>query len=361
MQHAEFLLLSLAQFRKKVKIMHTFLIALMMIVAFNFSGCSDHAVQKGERQNNAAIQAIDPLPSWNEGKSKQAITGFVKDVTVKGSPHFVASAERIAVFDNDGTLWSEQPIYVQVAFILDRVKMLAPKHPEWQHQQPFKAVLEGDLKAVTAGGKKAFIELLLATHAGSSTAEFTQIVKTWIATARDPKTGKLYVNRVYQPMLELLEYLRTNGFKTYIVSGGGIEFMRPWTEKVYGVPPEQVIGSSIKTQFEMHNGTPVLMRLPEIDFIDNKDGKPVAINLHIGRRPILAFGNSDGDLQMLQWTTAGNGARFGGLVHHTDAQREYAYDRNSAIGRLDKALDEAPARGWTVVDMKLDWKTIYRD
>ena len=306
-----------------------------------------------------ATQINDPLPSWNEGASKQAIIRFVEDVSTQGGSRFVPPAQRIAVFDNDGTLWSEQPMYFQLPFALDRVKALAPKHPEWKDKQPFKAALEGDLKTIMAGGEHALLELIMATHAGNTTEEFSQIVKNWLATAKHPKTGRPYTDMVYQPMLELLDYLRANGFKTYIVSGGGIEFMRPWTEKVYGIPPEQVIGSSIKTKFEMRGGTPVLVRLPEINFIDDKAGKPVGINQHIGRRPIAAFGNSDGDLQMHQWTTAGSGARFALLVHHTDADREWAYDRNSSVGRLDKALDEAQVKGWTVVDMKRDWKVIY--
>ncbi len=307
----------------------------------------------------AKAQTNDPLPSWNEGASKQAITQFVKDVSTAGGSRFVPPAQRIAVFDNDGTLWSEQPMYFQLAFALDRVKVLAPMHPEWKDKQPFKAVLEGDIKTALAGGTHALLELVMATHAGNTTEEFSQIVKDWLATAKHPKTGRPYTDMVYQPMLELLTYLRANGFKTYIVSGGGIEFMRPWAERVYGIPPEQVIGSSIKTKFELRDGNPVLVRLPEINFIDDKVGKPVGINQHIGRRPLAAFGNSDGDLQMLQWTTAGSGARFALLVRHTDAAREWAYDRESSIGHLDKALDEAQAKGWTVVDMKHDWKTIY--
>ncbi len=304
-------------------------------------------------------QIDDPLPSWSEGASKQAITQFVKDVSTVSTPGFVPPAQRIAVFDNDGTLWAEKPMYFQLAFALDRIKMLAPKHPEWKHKQPFKALLEGDVNTVLAGGEHALLELIMATHAGNTTEEFSQIVKDWLATAKHPRTGRPYTDMVYQPMLELLAYLRANGFKTYIVSGGGIEFMRPWTERVYGIPPEQVIGSSIKTKFELRDGKPVLVRLPEINFIDDKAGKPVGINQHIGRRPLAAFGNSDGDLQMLQWTTAGSAARFAGLVHHTDADREWAYDRSSSIGRLDKALDEAQAKGWTVVDMKRDWKVIF--
>ena len=306
-------------------------------------------------------QDTDPLPSWNESSAKQAIIQFVKNVTTKGKTHFVPSAKRIAVFDNDGTLWSEKPMYFQLAFALDRVRALATQHPEWKQQQPFKAVLEDDLKTVLAGGEHALVKLVMATHAGNTTEEFSQIVEDWLATAKHPETGRLYTDMVFQPMLELLTYLRANGFKTFIVSGGGIEFMRPWTEQVYGIPPEQVIGSSIKTKFEMRDGTPVLTRLPELNFIDDKAGKPVGINQHIGRRPIAAFGNSDGDLQMLQWTTAGSGVRFGLIVHHTDADREWAYDRDSHIGKLDKAIDEADRKGWTIVDMKKDWKNIYPD
>jgi phosphoserine phosphatase len=307
----------------------------------------------------AFAQIDDPLPSWNAGEAKQAIVQFVKDVGTVGGSKFVLPAERIAVFDNDGTLWAEQPMYFQLEFAFDRVKALAPLHPEWKQKQPFKAVLEGDLNAVFAGTKHALLELMMATHSGNTTEEFSQIVKDWVATAKHPKTGRAYTDMVYQPMLELLKYLRANGFKTYITSGGGIEFMRPWAEKVYGIPPEQVIGSSIKTKFELRDGKPVIVRLPEINFIDDKAGKPVAINHHIGRRPIAAFGNSDGDLQMLQWTAAGVGARFCLYVHHTDAEREWAYDRKSHIGKLDKGLVEADTKGWTVVDMKKDWVRVF--
>jgi hypothetical protein len=306
-----------------------------------------------------AVRAAEPLPSWNDGPARAAIVSFVGQVTKAGSPGFVPPDERIAVFDNDGTLWAEQPMYFQLAFAIDRVKALAPQHPEWKTQQPFKAVLEGDMKTLAASGEKGLVTLVMTTHAGMTTAEFEKIVKDWIATARHPTTHRPYTKMVYQPMLELLAYLRANGFKTFIVSGGGIEFMRPWTEEVYGVPPEQVVGSSIKTKFELRDGRPVLVRLPEINFIDDKEGKPVGINEHIGRVPIAAFGNSDGDLQMLQWTTAGSGPRFALYVHHTDDKREWAYDRKSAFGRLDKGLDEAKAKGWTVVDMKKDWKVIF--
>jgi len=306
-----------------------------------------------------AQAAADPLPSWNDNASKKAILTFVEKVTEQDSPTFVPPPERIAVFDNDGTLWAEQPMYFQLFFALDRVRTLSPKHPEWKTQEPFASLLKGDVKQALAGGEKAILEIVMATHAGMTTTAFEKIVGDWIATAKHPKTGKLYTDMVYQPMLEILTHLRSNDFKTFIVSGGGIEFMRPWTEAVYGIPPEQVVGSSIKTKFEMRPEGPVLVRLPKINFIDDKEGKPVGINSHIGRRPVAAFGNSDGDLQMLQWTTAGPGTRFGLIVHHTDSEREWAYDRKSHIGRLDKALDEAGAKGWTVVDMKHDWKGIY--
>ncbi|MHC4787332.1 MAG: HAD family hydrolase [Planctomycetota bacterium] len=301
----------------------------------------------------------DALPSWNDGPARSAITDFVGSVTTEGSPDFVPPPERIAVFDNDGCLWSEQPAYFQLLFAIDRVRHLAPQHPEWRTTQPFKAVLDGDMHALAESGEKGLIALVMATHAGMTTDEFADVVRAWIATARHPTTGRPYTNMVFQPMLEVLDYLRAKGFKTFIVSGGGIEFMRVFAEEVYGVPPEQVIGSSIKTECKMRSTGPVIERLPELDFIDDKAGKPVGIHKFIGRRPIAAFGNSDGDLQMLQWTAAGGGARLMLLVHHTDAQREWAYDRDSHIGRLDKALDEANRRGWTVVDMKEDWKTIY--
>ncbi len=271
-----------------------------------------------------------------------------------GSP-----ALRIAVFDNDGTLWPEKPFYFQLAFALDRIKALASKHPEWKEKQPFKGVLESDIKSVLAGGEQALLEIVMATHTGMTTAAFEQTVSEWVSTARHRKTKRPYTEMVYQPMLELLAYLRANDFKAYIVSGGGIEFMRPWVERVYGIPPEQVIGSSIKVKFEIRESGPVLLRLPEIDFIDDKAGKPVGIHKFIGRRPVLAFGNSDGDHQMLQWTAAGSGLRLMGLVHHTDAEREWAYDRESSVGRLDKALAEARVRNWTIVNMKRDWKLIY--
>jgi hypothetical protein len=303
--------------------------------------------------------AQDPLPSWNDGPAKQSVVAFVERVTAQGSPDFVPASERIATFDNDGTLWAERPVPFQLVFALVRVKALAPQHPEWKDDEPFASLLKGDLKSALAGGEPALLKIFATTHAGMTTEEFAGIVHDWISTAKDPKTGRLYSEMAYQPMLELLAYLRANGFKTFIVSGGGIEFMRVFAEEVYGIPPEQVIGSSGKLKFEIRDGKPVLVKLPEVDFIDDNVGKPVAIQMHIGRRPIAAFGNSDGDLQMLQWTTAGSGVRFGLLVHHTDAEREWAYDRQSSIGRLDKALDEAAAKGWTVVSMKDDWNSIF--
>jgi phosphoglycolate phosphatase-like HAD superfamily hydrolase len=304
--------------------------------------------------------AQDPLPSWNDGPAKKSITEFVAKVTKEGSPDFVPAEQRIATFDNDGTLWCEQPMYFQLLFALDRVKALAPQHPEWKTKEPFASLLKGDVKAALAGGERAMLEIIIVTHAGMTTAEFEQIVKDWIATARHPKFKRPYTECVYQPMIELLAYLRANGFKTFIVSGGGIEFMRPWTEKVYGIPPEQVVGSSIRTKYEWRDGKPVLMRLPEMNFIDDKTGKPVGINSHIGRRPIAAFGNSDGDQQMLEWTQAGSGARVMMLVHHDDALREFAYGAESKIGTFSDALmAEAKKDAWTVISMKEDWKVIF--
>lgn len=309
--------------------------------------------------NTVAHGQTDPLPSWNDGSNKRAIVDFVTRVTKPGAADFVPVNERIAVFDNDGTLWAEQPIYFQVQFALDRVKALAPQHPEWKTKEPFNHLLAGDMKAFMAGGEKSLATVLAFAHSGMTTDEFENTVKQWLRTAKHAKTRRPYNQMVYQPMLELLGYLRTNGFKTFIVSGGGVEFMRAFAEETYGIPPEQVIGSQGKLKFELRDGTPVLLKLPEVQFVDDKEGKPVGIQTFIGRRPIAAFGNSDGDLQMLQWTTAGPGRRFGLIVHHTDEDREWAYDRNSSIGKLDKALDEAAARKWVVVDMKQDWKVIY--
>jgi hypothetical protein len=315
----------------------------------------------------ATAQALpqDPLPSWNDGPTKQAIIKFVQEVTDKTSPKFVAPAERIAVFDNDGTLWVEHPMYTQLAFALDRVKTLAPKHPEWREKPPFKYVLDNNLPALAAAGKRGLMELIMATHAGMTTQEFEKTVQDWLATARHPRFKRPYTELVYQPMLELLGYLRANGFKTFIVSGGGIEFMRPWTMKVYGVPPEQVVGSTIKTKYELKNGEPVIVRLPELDFIDDKVGKPVGINKFIGLRPLAALGNSDGDRQMLEYTGAGDGARLMMLVLHEDGKREYAYGPaqglpNTKVGTFTQALyDEAKKKGWVIISMKNDWKKIF--
>jgi phosphoglycolate phosphatase-like HAD superfamily hydrolase len=309
---------------------------------------------------HGAAAQTDPLASWNAGPAKQSIVGFVQAVTRAGGPDYVPPAERIAVFDNDGTLWGEQPIYFQFAFALDQVKALAPQHPEWRQQQPFKAALEGDHHALMAAGEKGLLEIVEASHAGMTTDDFAQTVAEWMKTARHPTLNRPYDSLVYKPMLELLDYLRANGFKTFIVSGGGVEFMRVFAERAYGIPPEQVVGSSGVTKFQMgSDGKPVLVKEAKVEFIDDGPGKPVGINRFIGRRPILAFGNSDGDQQMLQWTAAGPGLRFMGIVHHTDEAREYAYDRQSHIGRLDKALDEGRQRGWTIVDMKNDWKTVF--
>lgn len=305
------------------------------------------------------LRAADPLPSWNDTRARKAIMAFVTRVTTAGSPDFVAPAERIAAFDNDGTLWSEQPMYFQLFFVVDRIRQLAPQHPEWENQEPFASVLRGDTAGVLAGGKAALMELVMATHAGMTTTEFSHIVQDWVTHAKHPTTGRRYTEMVYQPMLELLAYLRANSFQTYIVSGGGIEFMRPWVERVYGIPPEQVVGSSIRTTYGVREGVPVLVRLPEMNFIDDKEGKPVGIHQHIGRRPIMAFGNSDGDFQMLEWTTAGAGPRLGLLLHHTDAEREWAYDRGSHIGGLARGLDEGPDRGWILVNMKDDWNAVH--
>ena len=304
--------------------------------------------------------AADPLPSWNDGAAKKAITDFVAKVTKEGAPDFIPVAERIATFDNDGTLWPEQPAYFQMLFALDRVKSMAPQHPEWKEQEPFASLLKGDVKGALAQGAKAMSEILMATHAGMTTEEFEKVVKEWAATAKHPKMGRLYTEMVYQPMLELLSYLRASGFKTYIVSGGGAEFMRPWTERVYGIPPEQVIGSTIKNKYEMRDGKPVLIRLPEIEYLDDKVGKPVRINSVIGRRPVAAFGNSDGDREMLEWTQAGGAARLMMLVRHDDAEREWAYGPESKTGTFsDDLASEAKKSGWVTISIKGDWKTVF--
>lgn len=307
----------------------------------------------------AAVAQSDPLPSWNEGTVKRAILDFVARTTTAGGRDFVPVAERIATFDNDGTLWCEQPVYFQFAFAMDRVKALAPKHPEWKDREPFKSVLANDIAGVAAMGEKGLLEIVAATHSGMTVEQFARTVEEWITTARHPRFHRLYTDLVYQPMLELMALLRAKEFKTFIVSGGGIEFMRVWTERIYGIPPEQVVGSSGVVKYEFNDGKPVLIKEPKVEFVDDGPGKPVGINRFIGRRPVFAFGNSDGDQQMLEYTAGGDGARFMGLVHHTDAVREYAYDRQSHIGRLDKAWDEAVRRGWSVVDMKNDWKVIF--
>lgn len=308
-----------------------------------------------------ALAQSDPLASWNDGANKQAIVDFVEAVTAEGGADYVAPGDRIATFDNDGTLWVEHPMYTQFVFALDRVKAMAPDHPEWKTTQPFQAVLENDMEALGKAGEKGLLEIVAATHAGMSTEAFEKTVTDWIATAKHPKFDKPYTELVYQPMLDLLAYLRANDFKTFIVSGGGIEFMRPWTEKVYGIPPEQVVGSSIVTEYKIIDGVPTLMRTPKVAFIDDKDGKPVGILSHIGKRPLAAFGNSDGDYQMLQYTTAGSGKRLGMFVHHDDADREYAYDRDTHFGTLNKGLDDAPKEGWHIISMKDDWKQIFPD
>jgi phosphoglycolate phosphatase-like HAD superfamily hydrolase len=303
--------------------------------------------------------AQTPLASWNDGASRQAILEFVAAVTKEGGQDYVAPVDRIAVFDNDGTLWSEQPLYFQLIFALDQVKVMAPKHPEWAQEQPFKAAIEGDHQALAAAGTEGLLKIVGVTHTNMTTQDFSEEVKQWVKTARHPRFKQPYTSLIYAPMRELLDYLRGNGFKTYIVSGGEVEFMRAWAQDVYGIPPEQVIGTTFVTEFQMRDGKPVLMRTPKLDYNDDGPGKPVSINKFIGRQPIFAFGNSDGDLQMLQWTAAGSGKRFAGLVHHTDAKREWAYDRESKIGKLDKALDEATNKGWVIVDMEKEWKRIY--
>ncbi len=306
-----------------------------------------------------SARAQDALPSWNDTAPKKAIIAFVERITKEGSPDFVPAPERIATFDNDGTLWAEKPVPFELLFAFDQVKALAPLHPEWKTQEPFASLLKGDMRAVAASGEKGIVQIMTVTHTGMTTEEFTHTVQDWITTARHPLTGRLYTGMVYQPMVELLAYLRANGFKNFVVSGGGVEFMRPWTERVYGIPPEQVVGSSGKLKFEMRGDEPVLLKLPEVELIDDKEGKPVGIQSRIGRRPIAAFGNSDGDLRMLEWTMAGPGARFALFVHHDDANREYAYDRADKMQQFNKGWDEAVAKGWTVVSMKSDWKAIF--
>lgn len=340
--------------KNKIKItFYALLIAGLPVLLFSFD-------QQHAKTETAITNAgNDPLPSWNEGNAKQSIIDFVTKTTKKGSKDFVPVADRIACFDNDGTLWTEMPLPTQLYFVIDRIKALAPQHPEWKNQQPYKGILEGDLKGAVAGGEKALMELLVTTHAGMTTDEFDKTVKDWIATATHPKTGKHYTELVYQPMLELLDYLRENGYKTFIVSGGGIDFMRVWAEQVYGVPPYQVVGSSTKVRYDTSGTQPVLIKLAELNFNDDKLGKPVGIHEHIGKRPVFTAGNSDGDYGMLQYTSTGSGPRFGLYIHHTDAVREYAYDRESALAKLSKGLDDAAKYHWVVADMKTDWKKIY--
>lgn len=323
------------------------MLAWMLLVAGASAGVSGAAI------------AADPLPSWNAGAARTAILEFVARVTQDGSPDFVPREERIAVFDNDGTLWSEQPLYFQATFAIDRVRALAREHPELKEKQPYKAALEGDTQAAFSRSEAALAMVVMATHAGITTEELEASMQEWLATAKHPRFQRPYTDLVFQPMLEVLELFREYGFKTYIVSGGGIEFMRQWAPRSYGIPHEQIVGSSLKLKYELRDGKPVLRQLPELDFLDDRAGKPIAIQKFIGRRPLAAFGNSDGDFEMLEWTTTGSGRRFGLVVHHTDAEREWAYDRKSSVGRLDKVLDEGPKRGWTFVDMQRDWKVIY--
>jgi len=336
--------------------MYPFLL-IALVMYFN-TGCKSKDSSSQPGNSSISVNAV-PLPSWNDTDHKKAIISFVEKVTTEGSADFVPVAERIATFDNDGTLWSEQPMYFQFFFTFDRIKAMAHLHPEWKNKQPFKDAIDGNYKAVIESGADAINELVMAVSQDYTSEEFAQIVKDWLATAKHPTTGKLYTEMVFQPMVELLEYLRANGFKTYIVSGGSVEFMRPFTEKAYGIPPEQVIGTSFKLKFEMRDGKAVFFQIPAVNFVDDNAGKPVGIYQYIGRRPLASFGNSDGDLEMLQYTTSGNGLRFGALVHHTDAEREWAYDRKSPFGHLDKALNEANKKGWTLIDMKNDWKLVY--
>ncbi len=336
----------------------TYFILTLLFFVLIIVGCKNETTRTMADENQNT-EVSDPLPSWNEGDTKNAIMGYVDKVTTEGSPNFIPIADRIATFDNDGNLWSEQPAYFQLFFAIDRIKALASEHPEWKTTQPYQSVLEDDMSKLMSYGEHGLIKIVMATHADNTVEEFEQIVKDWLAIAKHPRFKRGYSELVYQPMLELLAYLRANGFKTFIVSGGGIEFMRPWVEAVYGIPKDQVVGSSIKTEFVMEDGVAKINRLPELDFIDDKDGKPLGINKFIGRKPVFASGNSDGDLQMLQYTDSNTYPSFQLYLHHTDAKREWAYDRESSIGRLDKGLDEANAKGWTVIDMKNDWNTIY--
>jgi len=331
---------------------------LFAVIGFVAISCSQATEQMDANETDSQVSP-DPLPSWNEGEAKTAIINYVDDVTDSNSSNYIQPVDRIATFDNDGTLWSEQPIYFQLFFAIDRVKQLAADHPEWSNQQPYKAILENDMNTLMQQGEKGILEIVMATHAGTTTEEFAEAVNNWITTARHPTKDRLYKELIYQPMLELLDFLRANDFKVFIVSGGGIEFMRPWVEQVYGIPKDQVVGSSIKTEFQYNDGDPVINRLAEIDLIDDKEGKPVGINRYIGRKPVFAGGNSDGDLQMLQWTDANDLKSFKLYVHHTDSVREWAYDRDSHVGRFNQGLDEAQQKGWTIIDMAQDWKVVY--
>jgi phosphoglycolate phosphatase-like HAD superfamily hydrolase len=334
---------------------------IVIIVSGPFLMSCSNSVQEKDTKKETKI--TDPLPSWNEGKSKSTIIDFVNKTTSKGSPEYIPVADRIATFDNDGNLWAEQPMYFQLFFAIDRVRELAPEHPEWNEKQPFKALLEGDMKTALAGGEHALLEIVMATHSGLTTTEFSRIVKDWINSAKHPVTGKLYKDMVYQPMLELLEYLRSNEYKTFIVSGGGVDFMRPWVEEVYGIPPYQVVGSSGKVEYQSGNDSmPELVKLPALNFIDDKEGKPIGIHQFIGKRPVFASGNSDGDYQMLHWTSTASGyPRFAMLLHHTDSVREWSYDINSHIGKLEKGLKDAEKNNWVLVDMEKDWNKIFPD
>jgi len=331
-----------------------YLLPVLLLVATACTAPSEDATP-----GTAALETKDPLPSWNDGSAKQAIISYIGSVTDSGGNTFIPVDDRIATFDNDGTLWSEQPAYFQLFFALDRVKAMAPDHPEWKNKQPFKAILENNMGELMKQGEKGLMQVVMTTHAGTTTDEFESLVKAWIDTAQHPTKKRLYKDLVFQPMIELVKYLQENDFKTFIVSGGGIEFMRPWVEKVYGIPKDQVVGSSIKTKYEYNDGNPRLVRLAELDLFDDKEGKPVGINRYIGRKPVIACGNSDGDLQMLRWTDSNPLKSFKLYVHHTDSVREWAYDRKSPIGTFDKGLDEAMQKGWTVVDMANDWRVVY--
>lgn len=337
--------------------MKAFIIALFASLIV-LTGCQQKPAAIAEQTDKVTT---DPLPSWNEGSSKKAIIDFVTKTTTEGGAGFIPVADRIACFDNDGTLWSEQPLYFQFVFALDQIKLMAPKHPEWKTKQPFKALLQGDLKTALSGGEKAMVEIVMATHAGMTTEEFETNVKTWISTAKHPKTGRPYNKMIFQPMVELLDYLRSNGYKTFIVSGGGVDFMRPWVEQAYGIPPDQVVGSSGKVKYDSKDGNkPALIKLPEINFVDDKEGKPVGIHQYIGKRPVFVAGNSDGDYAMLQWASTATGyPRFGMIVHHTDSVREWAYDHPSAVGQLEKGLTDAAKYNWQIVDMKAEWKEVF--